>query len=222
MSSAPWIGLVVMLSGSTALADGGVIQGTIEISRQKDVPAGAILVYVVGFAEPPPRQPVSVRQVGRRFVPDLVAVTLGGTVAFPNGDPFLHNVFSPTTERNFDLGSFPQGDTRSRTFPRMGVLDVYCNIHPEMTATLVILPNTRFAIADAKGRFELTDVPVGTWSVFAYSRRAVKPVSAKATITSGGITEVMLKLDEVQREFKHRNKYGETYRENTTIYAPGT
>ena len=67
-------------------------------------------------------------------------------MSFPNGDPFLHNVFSPTSERTFDLGSYKQGDTRTRTFPKRGVVDIYCNIHPEMSATLIVLPNTRYAI----------------------------------------------------------------------------
>ena len=187
--------LVLVAAAATARAD--TLHGVVEVTRPKDVAPGPILVYVVGFTEKAP-------------------VTAGGTVAFPNGDPLLHNVFSPTTERSFDLGSFKQGDSRSRTFPKPGVVDVYCNLHPEMSATLVILPNTRFAIADATGHFEIKDVPPGAWTVFAYSRHAIQPTSVQA---GGG--ELKLHLDEVQRDFTHRNKYGETYRP-TTVYPPGS
>jgi len=205
-------------AASPAWAD-GVVRGVVEVKRPADVPAGAVLVYVVGFTEPAPKPPVVVKQVGKKFIPDLIVATAGGVVSFPNGDPFLHNVFSPTSERAFDVGSYKQGETRTRTFPRPSVIDIFCNIHPEMSATLVVLPNTRHALADGAGAFAIK-VPAGMWTVFAYSRRAVRPVSAKITVTDGGAAEIKLQLDEVPRDFKHRNKYGEEYRD-TTIYKPG-
>jgi hypothetical protein len=207
------------LAAVPAWAD-GVVRGVVEVKRPGDVPIGAVLVYVVGFTEPPPRAPVIVKQIGKKFIPDLIVATAGGVVSFPNGDPFLHNVFSPTSERAFDVGSYKQGDTRTRTFPRAGVIDIFCNIHPEMSATLVVLPNTRYVLADSAGGFAIKGVPAGTWTVFAYSRRAVRPVSGKVTVTDGGAAEIKLQLDEVPRDFKHRNKYGEEYRD-TTIYKPG-
>ncbi|HEU0035362.1 MAG TPA: hypothetical protein VFQ53_32355 [Kofleriaceae bacterium] len=216
------VAMLLLSTAATAQAgDRGTIRGSVVVHRARDVPAGPVLVYVVGFAEKPAATTVEIKQVGRRFLPDLVAVTAGGSVTFPNGDPFLHNVFSPTADRSFDLGSYRQGETRTRVFPKPGVLDVYCNIHPEMSATIVILPNTRFAIADASGHFELADVPAGTWSVFAYSRRAVKPTTVRVTVEPGKPAEATLELDEVQRDFTHKNKYGEKYRE-TVIYAPGS
>jgi plastocyanin len=210
-----------VLAGTVAIAraDGGSVSGVVEVNRPKDVAPDAVLVYVVGFADKAPGAPIVIKQVGRRFVPELVGVTAGGTVSFPNGDPFLHNVFSPTTERAFDLGSFKQGEARTRTFPKPGVVDVYCNLHPEMSATLVILPNTRFAVADANGHFEIKNVPPGNWSVFAYSRHATQPSSAKVQVTNGGTADLKLRLDEVQRDFVHRNKFGEIYRP-TTVYPP--
>ena len=210
---------VLLALASTAYADASV-RGTIEVSRPSGMVAGPVLVYVVGFDEAPPANPVVVKQVGKRFLPDLVAITAGGTVSFPNGDPFLHNVFSPTSERMFDLGSYKQGDARSRTFPRRGVVDVYCNIHPEMSATLVVLPNTRYAFADASGHFNIDHVPPGTWTLFAFSRQAVQPVSTRITVGSDGALEINLKLDEAPREFTHLNKFGEKYRA-TTVYPPG-
>jgi len=209
----------VLGTASIAHADGGTVRGTVEVSRPKDVVAGPVLVYLVGFTEKASAAPVVIKQVGKRFIPDLVAVAAGGSVAFPNGDPFLHNVFSQTSERAFDLGSYRQGETRSRTFPKPGVIDVYCNLHPEMSATIVVLPNTRFATADASGAFEIKDVPPGTWTAFAFSRHAAQPTRASVTVERGAVAEVKLHLDEVQRDFTHRNKYGEAYRPTAT-YPP--
>ncbi|HUS27108.1 MAG TPA: hypothetical protein VMZ53_01315, partial [Kofleriaceae bacterium] len=186
-----------MTASATAYADGSV-HGVVEVARPGDVAPSAILVYIVGFEEAAPNKPVEVKQAGKKFIPDLIAVTAGGTVSFPNGDPFLHNVFSPTSERAFDLGSYKQKDTRTRTFPKRGVIDVYCNIHPEMSATLIVLPNTRYAFVDTSGSFRIDHVPPGTWTLFAFSRRAVQPVSQKISVAADGVTEVTLKLDEVK------------------------
>ncbi len=213
------VALVALCASATVYADASV-RGVVDVARPKEVPAGAILIYVIGFDEKAPGNAVEVKQVGKKFIPDLVAVTAGGTVSFPNGDPFLHNVFSPTSERTFDLGSYKQHDSRDRTFPRRGVVDVYCNIHPEMSATLVVLPNSRFAFADASGHFQIDHVPPGTWTLFAFSRRAVQPMSTRITVGADGVVEANFKLDEVKRDFTHPNKYGEKYRP-TTIYAPG-
>jgi len=141
-----------------------------------------------------------------------VGLTAGQSVAFPNGDPFLHNVFSPTDTRRFDLGSYEKGQVRTRKFPEPGVIDVYCNIHPEMSATVVVLPNRRHVIAKPDGSFTIEGVPAGMWSVFAYSRRAAHPVSVKVDVGATATAAIQLELDEVQREFKHENKFGEKYR----------
>jgi hypothetical protein len=127
-------------------------------------------------------------------------------------------VFSPTEERTFDLGSFDKGEARTRSFPKPGVIEIYCNIHPEMSATVVVVPNRRFAIVTANGQFDIADVPVGTWQLFAYSRRAVRPIKTTITVTAGGVATANLVLDEIKRDFTHANKYGEKYRDDGTIY----
>jgi plastocyanin len=205
--------LTLVLATATAHAGGaGTITGTVAVTRPAGVAAGPILVYVVGFSEPATEAAVDIQQKDKRFVPDLVGLTAGQSVAFPNNDPFLHNVFSPTETRRFDLGSYEHGQTRTRKFPDAGVIDVYCNIHPEMSATIVVLPNRRHVIAKADGSFTIDGVPAGTWEVFAYSRRAAHPVSVKVEVGAGATATTKLELDEVQREFAHENKFGEKYR----------
>jgi plastocyanin len=177
--------------------------------------AGAeVIVYVVGFKEPPAKTTATIRQQGRRFVPDLVAITAGDRVVFPNNDPFLHNVFSHSPARQFDLGSYRRGDQKDKDFPDPGVVDVYCNIHPEMAATILVLPNRRHTRAGSDGRFVLDGVPPGTWTVFAYTRRAVKPASAKVTVAAGAAATVNLSIVRGAKT-EHLNKYG-------TPYTPGT
>ena len=198
----------------------GRVVGTIKVTEADGKPASAseVIIYITGFPEPPAGTTTKIEQKGRRFVPDLVAVTVGDKVEFPNRDPFLHNVFSQSPPRKFDLGSFKKDETKDRQFTNPGVVEVYCNIHPEMAATILVLPNRRHTRAGADGRFVIEGVPPGTWTVFAYTRRAPKPVSAKVTVTPGADAPIDLALVR-GAEQAHANKYGEKYRpEKPTTY----
>ena len=211
--------LLLLLAGTAIAGPTGSIAGKVIVTDADGKPArGAeVIVYVVGFTEPAGTEVVTVAQKGRAFVPDLIAITVGEKVAFPNGDAFLHNVFSQSTARKFDLGSFKKGETKLKEFPSLGVIDVYCNIHPEMAATIVVLPNRRHTRTKPDGTFALEGVPTGSWTLFAYTRRATKPVSAKVTVLADGETEINLALQR-GAEPEHLNKYGEKYRPNTTTY----
>jgi plastocyanin len=208
------IAAIAVATRFAAAGPTGRVTGKVSVTEADGKPTtGAeVIVYVVGFSEPPaPTASVTVEQRGRKFVPELVAVTLGGKVNFPNKDAFLHNVFSQSSSRKFDLGSFKKGESKTKEFPSPGVVDVYCNIHPEMAATILVLPNQRHTRIAADGTFTLDGVPPGNWTVFAYTRRAPKPVSAKVSVTTGADTKVEFAIQR-GAEPEHLNKYGEKYR----------
>jgi plastocyanin len=207
----------LLIAAGAAHADpAGRIIGKVSVSEADGTTVANVdaIVYVVGFKETPdpaaPKQRIA--QKDRKFVPDLVAITAGETITFPNEDSFLHNVFSQSAARRFDLGSYKKGDPKDKDFPEPGVVDVYCNIHPEMAATILVLPNRHHARTDATGAFKLDGVPPGDWTVFAFTRRATKPVSAKVTVKAGADTSVDLALAR-GAEGDHKNKYGEKYKD---------
>jgi len=221
-TAAAWlVGLALAAAppSRAAAEPSGRVVGVVKVTEADGKPAGAadVVVYVVGFTEPPSERVATIAQKGRRFVPDLVAITVNERVAFPNFDPFLHNVFSQSGARKFDLGSFKRGETKERQFPEPGAVDVYCNIHPEMAATILVLPNRRHTLVRADGRFELDGVPPGDWTLFAYARRATRPVSAKISVRPGAETVVELALVR-GAEPAHLNKYGEKYRDGGAVY----
>jgi plastocyanin len=199
----------------------GRVTGNVSVRDSDGKPASGaeVIVYVVGFKEDGDRAapPAQLTQKDRRFVPDLTAITVGESVSFPNGDPFLHNVFSQSPARRFDLGSFKRGDAKTKDFPNPGVIDVYCNIHPEMAATILVLPNRRHVRAAADGSYTLTGVPAGNWTVFAYTRRADRPASAAVTVEADRDARVDLSLVRGP-EPEHLNKYGEKYRDAGGTY----
>lgn len=109
-------------------------------------------------------------QQNRRFSPDLVVIPTGSQVSFPNFDPIFHNVFSLSKPKSFDLGNYPKGQARIVTFPKPGLVFVYCHLHPNMAGTIVVTPNQWAARVDSSGRFALADVPPGTYSVIAWHK----------------------------------------------------
>jgi plastocyanin len=211
------VGVVAALGGAAAAQPTGRVLGTVKISEADGQPAVAdVVVYVVGFNEPPSEKVTTIAQKGRKFVPSLVAITVGEKVEFPNFDPFLHNVFSQSPPRKFDLGSFPKGETKEKDFPETGVVDVYCNIHPEMAATIIVLPNRRHTVAGPDGKFAIDGVPPGDWTVFAFTRRA-RPVSGRVTVKPGADATVDLTIVR-GAEPAHLNKYGEKYKDGGPTY----
>jgi len=107
-------------------------------------------------------------QHDQMFVPRVQVVVQGGAVDFPNEDPIYHNVFSVSPMRRFDLGKYPRGQSRRVSFPRAGVINVYCDIHADMAAFILVVPNRAFARPDAEGRFALPELPEGRYTVHAW------------------------------------------------------
>jgi plastocyanin len=213
------IGLVTLPGGLAHAGPSGRVVGTVKVSDAGGAAASAdVIVYVVGFPEQAAtdKPAATIAQKGRAFTPDLVAITVGQSVSFPNSDPVLHNVFSQSPARKFDLGSFKRGESKDKSFPSPGVVDVYCNIHPEMAATILVLPNTRHTRAGAGGRYAIDGVPPGTWTVFAYARRAARPASARVTVVAGEDATVDLALVR-GAEPPHVNKFGEPYK-SSNVY----
>jgi plastocyanin len=209
--------LLVALTARDAGSAGqtGVVEVSVDLSvsgRAKGDGSGVVL-YLLGFEEPAPDRVVEMLQRNKQFQPAVLPITAGQRVSFPNGDPFFHNVFSLSPTRKFDLGQFKAGETKVKTFPSLGVVEVFCNIHPDMAATILVLPNRRFAVTGHDGKARIDGVPPGTWTLYGYDRRAGSPVHAEVTVRAGQVTRARFSLDETRASFEHKNKYGEKYRE---------
>jgi plastocyanin len=132
-----------------------------------------VVVYLKGvaFRGALPAATVELRQEHETFVPHVVAVTKGSAVAFPNDDPIFHNVFSLSSAATFDLRRYPRGQSRTQTFPKAGIVKVYCNIHSHMSATILVMDNPYFTIPALDGGFELKNVPPGEYTLVGWHER---------------------------------------------------
>jgi len=170
-------------------------------------------VYAQPLDSVPRPSPVTARmsQQEKLFDPRVLAIPVGSRVEFPNDDLIFHNVFSLSDPAPFDLGLYRAGDSRNVVFTRPGTYRVFCNIHPHMTAIILVLETGYIAEAGADGTFAI-DVPPGRYRVTAWSERS-EPASVDVDTRTGAGPVVGLELDESNyATISHTNKHGQTYR----------
>jgi hypothetical protein len=133
-------------------------------------------------------------QHDERFVPHVLSIVQGGTVDFPNQDDVYHNVFSLSSAaapggKGFDLGRYPRGSSKRWTFASAGTVQVFCHIHSEMSAIILVLANPYFASPDDDHRFVIDDVPEGDYTIVGWHER-IKPISRRIHVSAGQTTSV--------------------------------
>jgi len=170
--------------------------------------AGDAVVYLEDIVATT-RGSATMKQEGKQFVPNVLVVQKGTTVSFPNRDAIFHNVFSVTPDHSFDLGSYAQGDTKSVTMAKTGVLSVYCNMHPQMVGHILVVPNSNYVRVGKDGFYRLTNVPAGRHRVVAWAPNA-KPVGADVEVGSDGVVTIELELKK-GRAAAHTKKDGLPY-----------
>lgn len=130
-------------------------------------------------------------QRNETFVPHVLAVMVGTVVDFPNSDRTYHNVFSLSRVKRFDLGRYAAGRSKSVRMDRPGIVRVFCDIHSHMNAFVLVFAHPFFDVTDADGRFELPEVPAGTYTVVGWyegEARVTRPV----TVTASGWADLEL------------------------------
>ncbi len=155
-------------------------------------------------------------QKNKTFSPHVLAITVGTTVDFPNYDPIFHNAFSNYDGQIFDIGLYPPGTSRAIAFRREGVVRVFCNIHPAMSAVIVVLRTPYFAVSNKMGSFEISDVPPGSYRLHVFHERATEQTLA-ALIHTVEVSDSQVQLSAISvsesgfLEGPHKNKYGKAY-----------
>jgi len=160
---------------------------------------------------PTPRD-AAIAMTNREFVPHVRVILAGGTVSFPNQDPFSHNVFSNAEAGPFDLGLYRRGASRVANFPRAGVYPVYCNIHSRMVSFVIAVPSPLVAVVASDGRFTFTDVPPGDYLLHAWHERANSRVTRQVVVPASGLSGQRVVLDtRAYVSGPHLNKFGLPY-----------
>lgn len=180
-----------------------------KLKKKKDM--SGVLVYITGFKSEAPEGIPDLVQKNKHFQSVVLPVVMGQKVCFPNYDDIYHNVFSISTVKSFDLGQYKSNDTpKIVVFEKVGLVPVYCNIHPQMIACIVVLENSAYAMTDKDGSFKIMDVPIGAYTVNAWLPRA-KRVSQEVQIQAGQRSDIHLELSEIVKRKGHKRKDGSKY-----------
>jgi len=210
-----WSAAGATVSGRVSLSDSPVPA----VSKRRDY--SGVVVWLRPAGAIPPATPARtgaarVVQKDKTFVPHVIAIQVGTGVAFPNLDPIYHSAFSTFSGQIFDLGLYPPGASRTVTFRHAGIVRVFCNIHPTMSAVIVVVEDPWFAVSDSTGAFSISGVPPGEYRMRVFHERATqKTLDALERRIAVGGRDLPIPAFTVSEtgyvEMPHKNKYGQDY-----------
>lgn len=159
---------------------------------------------------------VEMVQKHKSFRPHVLAIPVGASVSFPNFDPIFHNAFSRFDGKIFDVGLYPPGTSKTVNFTRPGIVRVFCNIHPTMSAVIVVLDTPYFGATSPGGDFRISGVPPGTYQLRVFHERATRNAleSLERRIAVTGATLELPPMTISESEYillPHKNKFGKDY-----------
>lgn len=224
MSGCRWV-CVALLTVNFGRAQEVTLTARVELlnadKAEKSHASGNVLVWLVptsGAIKATAYQQTQKPRLDQRnksFEPHVLVVPVGSVVAFPNHDPFFHNVFSLFEGKRFDLGLYEAGSTRDVHFDRPGISYIFCNIHPEMSAVVVALDTPYYGISDSRGQVTIANVPSGKYTLRIWYESALpetlKAMTREVTVSEASSTLGVLRLAEANLPATHKNLYGRDY-----------
>ena len=207
-------------NGTAASPTQGTVRGKVTVSKRrgkrKPKPKrthSGVVVYLEGVAEarlPKPTVPHEITQKNQQFEPAVSVVVVGTKISFPNDDRIYHNVYSLSDVLEFDLGQYKAGTTKIIKVSKPGHMEVYCNIHPGMRATVLVLDTTFYAETDPDGTFVINNVPPGTYTYVAWQPDG-SPVRGEVVVVAGGENVLDIPVVEDPRAPRQLDKHGKPH-----------
>ena len=120
-----------------------------------------------------PTEPVKIDQQGCRYVPHVVGARVGQPIEFSNSDETLHNIHAlANVNREFNFGQSIKGQRDKKVFTAREVMVLLkCDVHGWMQAYAGILDHPYFAVTSEGGKFQLKNLPAGTYTVEAWHEK---------------------------------------------------
>lgn len=211
----------LVLAGVSALLAGelsaAVVSGKVMFLTKRGVNpvVNETLVWLEPTGAKPARRAGSTFTMTTRtktFLPHVIAVPAGSTINFPNEDPIAHNLFSLTPGNTFDLGLYRRGSGKPHKFDAPGVVNIYCNVHPNMSAVVHVMSTPYYGFTDANGNYSF-DVPPGKYRMTAWNEQGGTASNEFEVGPNGLPSAPLLTIDSRNfRQVQHKNKFGQTYK----------
>lgn len=181
---------IISAGGHLRAAD---IEGTVTAQGMRSPANIALYIDTIpGKQFSPPSKHAVVDQKQLTFIPHVLIVLKGTTVDFLNSDSVGHNVYWPAISGNkklaHNLGTWPQGQIKSFTFNELGAAPLLCNVHPQMSGYVIVVPTPYFALTDSQGKYQIKNVPPGHYVLKVWSEQA-KPLSQPIDVSGASVTE---------------------------------
>ncbi|HSE86409.1 MAG TPA: plastocyanin/azurin family copper-binding protein [Candidatus Binatia bacterium] len=191
--------LTTQVHGADVAIKSGIIKGTITVAGK---PTADVVVSLEGISAEIAKAQISAAkpkkavmdQRDMKFIPHVLAVLVGTTVEFPNHDTSWHNVYSKGDAKDFDLGLYPPGKTRSTTFDKPGVARILCNAHPNMEAFIVVKQHPFFSNPDKGGSYRLDGVPLGKYRIQVWHPQLGTTDAGVELVRAGEVLEINFDL----------------------------
>jgi len=187
----PWIGGVAWTAVPPQVR---TVDGAVTWLGRPAADAVVELVPAVEVPVPPAGDTVLIDQRHLRFAPNVLGITAGTVVEFRNSDPIMHNVFSPVRQgADFDLGTYPQEESRTHLFHEAGTYVILCHVHPEMAAWVVVSSSPYVGVTDDDGLFSMEGVPPGQYEATVWYRRR-SASGGTVTIAEGAVAALQIDI----------------------------
>jgi plastocyanin len=138
---------------------------------------GNVFVYVKdglgSYAYDMPTEPAKIDQKECRYHPHVFGMRVGQPLEILNSDPTLHNIHAmPKNNQEFNNGQPIQGMKMTHTFTAKEIMVPFkCDVHGWMNAYVGVLDHPYYAVTKDDGKFELKDLPAGTYTIEAWHEK---------------------------------------------------
>jgi plastocyanin len=204
--------IAASVSGSVQLTDAG------HGGNAKNAKDGNVVVWLKAVGAPAPpmvAKHARMLQQDKKFTPHLLAIRMGTSVDFPNLDPIFHNAFSNFNGKIFDLSLYAPGTSRAVRFDLPGVVRIFCNIHPAMSAVIVVIDSPYFVTTPDSGKFSIPDVADGEYEIHFFHERAtpetLERLTRHITVKDNTALSPVVISEAGYLPVAHTNKYGREY-----------
>ncbi|MGK5094328.1 hypothetical protein WDW89_20220 [Deltaproteobacteria bacterium TL4] len=207
--------LFCFISGLPVCA--GDLQGTVRIINAVGTSADSqgnedAVVFVTGFEKEflPSTERIYHDQINKKFIPAVLPIVKGQAVLFRNQDEINHNAFSLSKAHEFDLGLYKAPEEKKLTFETPGIVKVFCNIHPQMRSTILVLKNDRFFRTAPDGKYLIKNIPAGAYQLKVWVDGA-DLISKQVVVTLTSHEEHHFNIPIRRQTVEHLNKFGKPY-----------
>ncbi|MGZ6487907.1 MAG: hypothetical protein ACXWQQ_15315 [Pseudobdellovibrio sp.] len=172
-----------------------------------------VVLYITGFEEKDRKSSnlYELKQQNKAFSPRVLAITVGDDVMFSNFDDIYHNIWSLSKAKTFDLGSYKAPEKKKVNFDTAGLVKVFCNIHPQMISSILVLKNSKFFVTSGSGKFLIKDVPAGNFQLRAWLEGA-DPIVKDIVVTKDSKSKFDFEIKSPEVTEEHLDKNGKPYK----------